>query len=208
MLRSSPTMSLALHDIIASWILQGFHSLIMGKLTRLAVHFKRFVTLTERWLLLLVESEWPENTATSRKFSYILAPQNVKPGDSIQNGGGAAIKAGNSLPLTDIPLGTVIHNVELLPGRGGQIARSAGTSCTLVSRGALCILYRNNMPIFFSSLLHACNEKLTLCLIISVLLRTYRSNSAMPRIYWAHSVTADKQEVLLDVQMKERKHMR
>ena len=68
-------------------------------------------------------------------FSYMLAPQNMKPGDSVAYGHGAPIRTGNSLPLSSIPLGAAIHNVELLPGRGGQMARSAGTSCTLISRG-------------------------------------------------------------------------
>ena len=71
------------------------------------------------------------------KHAYILAPQNVKAGDSVVSGPTASIRPGNTLPLTSIPLGSTIHNVELLPGRGGQIARSAGTSATLISRGKL-----------------------------------------------------------------------
>ena len=72
-------------------------------------------------------------------FSYMLAPQNMKPGDAVAFGPGAPIRTGNSLPLSSIPLGAAIHNVELLPGRGGQMARSAGTSCTLISRGDVCL---------------------------------------------------------------------
>jgi large subunit ribosomal protein L2 len=59
----------------------------------------------------------------------------MQPGDAVACGPTAAVKTGNTLPLSSIPLGTAIHNVELLPGKGGQMARSAGTSCTLISRG-------------------------------------------------------------------------
>jgi len=77
---------------------------------------------------------------TADKFSYILAPQNMKPGDAVACGPTAAVKTGNTLPLSSIPLGTAIHNVELLPGKGGQMARSAGTACTLISRGTTPLL--------------------------------------------------------------------
>ena len=59
---------------------------------------------------------------------YYLAPQNIKIGEKIQNGNKSEIKIGNCLPLQDIPVGINIHNVELQPGGGGKIARSAGTS--------------------------------------------------------------------------------
>ena len=62
---------------------------------------------------------------------YYLAPQNIKIGDKIENGPNAEIKTGNCLPLEDIPVGLNIHNVELQPGAGGKIARSAGTSVTI-----------------------------------------------------------------------------
>ena len=62
---------------------------------------------------------------------YYLSPQNVKIGDKIRNGAGSEIKTGNCLPLQDIPVGINIHNVELQPGAGGKIARSAGTSVTI-----------------------------------------------------------------------------
>ena len=62
---------------------------------------------------------------------YYLAPQNVNIGDKIKNGSGSEIKVGNCLPLQDIPVGINIHNVELQPGAGGKIARSAGTSVTI-----------------------------------------------------------------------------
>ena len=66
----------------------------------------------------------------SQKF-YYLAPQNIKVGDKIENGPNIEIKNGNCLPLQDIPVGINIHNVELQPGAGGKIARSAGTSVTI-----------------------------------------------------------------------------
>ena len=62
---------------------------------------------------------------------YYLAPQGIKIGDKIKNGSNAEIKVGNCLPLQDIPVGIDIHNVELQPGAGGKIARSAGTSVTI-----------------------------------------------------------------------------
>jgi len=62
---------------------------------------------------------------------YYLAPQNIKIGDKILNGPNAEIKIGNCLPLKDIPVGINIHNVELQPGAGGKISRSAGTSVTI-----------------------------------------------------------------------------
>jgi len=65
---------------------------------------------------------------------YILAPKGVKSGDEIRNGSDAPIKAGNAMPMRNIPVGTLIHNVEMKPGKGGQIARSAGSSVQLVAR--------------------------------------------------------------------------
>lgn len=66
--------------------------------------------------------------------SYILAPLGLNVGDTIMSGPEAEIRTGNALPLLRIPLGTVVHNVELQPGRGGQIARSAGTSAQLMAK--------------------------------------------------------------------------
>ena len=63
---------------------------------------------------------------------YILAPVGLKVGASIMAGSMAEIKPGNALPLTSIPMGTSIHNIELQPGRGGQMVRSAGNSATLM----------------------------------------------------------------------------
>lgn len=65
---------------------------------------------------------------------YILAPRGLKRGQQVENGGNAAISVGNCLPLENMPLGTVVHNVELQQGRGGQLARSAGTSAVLVAK--------------------------------------------------------------------------
>ncbi|MAV32643.1 MAG: 50S ribosomal protein L2 [Gammaproteobacteria bacterium] len=66
--------------------------------------------------------------------TYIIAPAQVKVGDVLQSGDDAPIKLGNSLPLRNIPLGSTVHCVELKPGKGSQIARSAGTSLQLVAR--------------------------------------------------------------------------
>ena len=63
--------------------------------------------------------------------SYILCPQGLKKGDTIESGENVDIKTGNSLQLKDIPPGTSLHNVELIPGNGGKLARSAGSSVTL-----------------------------------------------------------------------------
>jgi hypothetical protein len=68
---------------------------------------------------------------------YILQPAGMKVGDSIVSGDNVDILPGNALPLKNIPLGTQLHNVELKPGKGGQIARSAGSSVQLVARERL-----------------------------------------------------------------------
>ena len=65
---------------------------------------------------------------------YVLAPEGVAVGDTLQNGKGSEIKPGNSLPLRYIPVGTTLHNVELQPGGGGKISRSAGSSVQLVAK--------------------------------------------------------------------------
>ncbi len=72
---------------------------------------------------------------------YILQPAGLKVGDKVVAGPGADIKPGNALPLTSIPVGTVVHNVELYPGRGGQLARAAGNSAQLMAKeGAYALL--------------------------------------------------------------------
>ncbi len=68
---------------------------------------------------------------TDGEKRYILAPNGLKVGDIIEAGDKVEIKPGNSLPLKNIPVGTIIHNIELMPGKGGQIARSAGTYAKL-----------------------------------------------------------------------------
>jgi large subunit ribosomal protein L2 len=65
---------------------------------------------------------------------YILAPKGVQAGDEIRNGSDAPIKAGNAMPMRNIPVGSMVHNIELKPGKGGQLARSAGSSAQLVAR--------------------------------------------------------------------------
>ncbi len=65
---------------------------------------------------------------------YIIAPKGVAAGDSVQSGDNAPIKVGNALPLRNIPVGSVVHCVELKPGKGAQMARSAGAACQLVAR--------------------------------------------------------------------------
>ncbi|MBQ4058560.1 MAG: 50S ribosomal protein L2 [Lachnospiraceae bacterium] len=66
--------------------------------------------------------------------AYILAPVGLKVGDKLMNGANAEIKVGNCLPLENIPVGTEVHNVELYPGKGGQLVRSAGNSAQLMAK--------------------------------------------------------------------------
>lgn len=65
---------------------------------------------------------------------YIIAPNSVKAGDALRSGRDAPIKPGNALPLSNIPVGTVVHCIELKPGKGAQVARSAGASVQIVAR--------------------------------------------------------------------------
>jgi large subunit ribosomal protein L2 len=65
---------------------------------------------------------------------YILSPNGLKVGDPVMSGEGAEIRVGNTMPLLRIPLGTVLHNIELKPGKGGQMVRSAGTGAQLMAR--------------------------------------------------------------------------
>ena len=65
---------------------------------------------------------------------YILAPVGLKVGDTVNNGPGADVRVGNAMPLANMPTGTQVHNVELIPGRGGQVVRSAGTSAQLMAK--------------------------------------------------------------------------
>ena len=65
---------------------------------------------------------------------YILAPAGIKIGETLMSGSDAEIKPGNALPLSDIPVGTEVHNIELVPGKGGQLVRSAGNSAQLMAK--------------------------------------------------------------------------
>lgn len=65
---------------------------------------------------------------------YIIAPNKLKVGDVIESGENADIKVGNALPLRNIPVGTTVHNIELSPGKGGQLARSAGSEAQLIAK--------------------------------------------------------------------------
>ncbi len=76
------------------------------------------------------------------ELSYILAPQRLQVGDSVIAGAQVDVKPGNAMPLANIPVGTIVHNVEMKPGKGGQIARSAGTYVQLVGRDAGYALVR------------------------------------------------------------------
>jgi large subunit ribosomal protein L2 len=68
------------------------------------------------------------------ELAYIIAPQRLKAGDQVVSGERVDVKPGNAMPLRNIPVGTIVHNVELKPGKGGQLARSAGTYVQLVGR--------------------------------------------------------------------------
>ncbi len=76
------------------------------------------------------------------ELSYILAPQRLKPGDRVVSGERVDILPGNAMPLRNIPVGTVIHNVEMKPEKGGQIARSAGAYVQLIGKDAGYALLR------------------------------------------------------------------
>lgn len=73
---------------------------------------------------------------------YILAPKGIQVGQVVESGAEADIKTGNALPLENIPVGTIIHNVELKPGRGGQLARSAGAEAQILGREGKYTLVR------------------------------------------------------------------
>jgi large subunit ribosomal protein L2 len=71
---------------------------------------------------------------TDGEKRYILHPKNLNVGDKIHSGSGSALQIGNTLPIEEIPLGTSIHNIELIPNRGGQIVRAAGTSAKILAK--------------------------------------------------------------------------
>jgi large subunit ribosomal protein L2 len=68
------------------------------------------------------------------EFAYIIAPQRLGPGDEVVSGQSVDVKPGNAMPLGNMPVGTIVHNVEMKPGKGGQLARAAGTYAQLVGR--------------------------------------------------------------------------
>src|ERR1700752_4252796 len=70
------------------------------------------------------------------ELAYIIAPQRLRPGDTVVSGQRVDIKPGNAMPMAAIPVGTIIHNIEMKPGAGGKIARSAGTYAQLVGKDA------------------------------------------------------------------------
>jgi large subunit ribosomal protein L2 len=76
------------------------------------------------------------------ELSYIIAPQRLKAGDKVVAGEKVDVKPGNSMPMKNMPVGTIIHNVEMKPGKGGQLSRAAGTYCQLVGRDAGYALLR------------------------------------------------------------------
>lgn len=73
---------------------------------------------------------------------YILAPKGLKVGDMVESGAGSDIKVGNALPLENIPVGTLIHNIELKPGKGGQLVRAAGTEAQLLGKEGNYVVIR------------------------------------------------------------------
>jgi large subunit ribosomal protein L2 len=76
------------------------------------------------------------------ELAYILAPQRLKEGDKVVSGDRVDVKPGNAMPMRNIPIGTIIHNVEMKPGKGGQLARAAGTFVQLVGRDSGYALLR------------------------------------------------------------------
>src|ERR1700728_4863535 len=78
------------------------------------------------------------------ELAYILAPQRLAPGDTIVAGEHVDVKPGNAMPLASIPVGTIVHNIELKIGKGGQIARSAGTYAQIVGRDGEYVIVRLN----------------------------------------------------------------
>jgi large subunit ribosomal protein L2 len=76
------------------------------------------------------------------ELSYILAPQRLAVGDTVVSGASVDVKPGNAMPIGNIPVGTIVHNVEIKPGKGGQIARSAGSYAQIVGRDQGYVIVR------------------------------------------------------------------
>ena len=83
-------------------------------------------------------------TYADGKQAYILAPQRLAPGDSVVAGKKVDVKPGNAMEIGQIPVGTIVHNVELKPGKGGQLARAAGTFIQVVGRDRGMVIIRLN----------------------------------------------------------------
>lgn len=79
---------------------------------------------------------------TDGEKAYIIAPLGLQVGDTVMNGPSAELQTGNALPLKHIPVGSIVHNIELQPGRGGQMARAAGTSAQLLGKEGTYALLR------------------------------------------------------------------
>src|SRR5262249_34220500 len=78
------------------------------------------------------------------ELAYILAPQRLAQGDTVVSGEHADVKPGNAMPIGNVPIGTIVHNVEIKIGKGGQIARSAGTYAQIVGRDGQYVILRLN----------------------------------------------------------------
>src|SRR3569623_179470 len=78
------------------------------------------------------------------ELAYILAPQRLQVGDTVVSGERVDVKIGNAMPLASLPVGTIVHNIEMKPGKGGQVARSAGTYAQYLGRDAGYALMRLN----------------------------------------------------------------
>ncbi|MER2604275.1 MAG: 50S ribosomal protein L2 [Siculibacillus sp.] len=76
------------------------------------------------------------------ELSYILAPQRLAVGDTVVSGASVDVKPGNAMPIGNVPVGTIVHNVEIKPGKGGQIARSAGAYAQIVGRDQGYVIVR------------------------------------------------------------------
>lgn len=105
-----------------------------------AIDFKRNKTSSIVGKVIAIEYD-PNRTCdialihyTDGDKRYILAPQGLKKNDTIASGKGVEVKVGNALPLSDMPAGTIVHNIELTPGKGGQLARSAGTAAIVSAK--------------------------------------------------------------------------
>jgi len=114
------------------------------------VDFKRRARLNDTATVERIEYD-PNRTAfialvryEDGELSYILAPQRLAAGDQIVAGRKVDVKPGNAMELGQMPVGTIVHNVEMKPGKGGQIARSAGTYCQVVGRDRGMVIVRMN----------------------------------------------------------------